>query len=779
MGKYLGLLAAFIFMCTCIAQAQNQNGTIKGFVYDKKTGEPLIYTSVVITNLVNKGVQTDVNGYFSISLPAGTYTLMTNALGFDSSVITVNLLPNTVVSKKIQLEQKEHELKSVEISGRKTEKMTHINIGVTSISPRDIKVLPSAGGEPDVAQYLQVIPGVIFTGDQGGQLYIRGGSPTQTGIYLDGITIYNPFHSIGLFSVFETEAIRNVDVYTAGFNAQYGNRTSAIVDVHTKDGNKNELAGLVSVSPIMSRALLEGPLLKSKKEGGGGVTFLVTAKSSYLDATSKSLYSGLGEPFSSGLPYKFTDVYGKVTFNGDNGSKLNLFAFNFDDHASLLNDSSHADIGDYHWHATGAGATFVVSPSGSSALIDGKFAYSNYNVGLSQIGVPTDTLPQNSQINGFEAAINFTYFLPNYSQLKYGFEVSGLHTSLNYYIAPGIATTEDRQSTLAGLYFLYRQDFSNKVIFEPSIRFQYYSELQKLSPEPRLGLKINLSDNVRLKFATGVYTQNIISTKSDQDIVNLFTGFLLSPDQQITDAHGNVVKSNLQTAYHGVGGLEVDIDRVELNLEPWVKYFGQVDELNRNKQFVTDPDFVAANGLADGVDLSAKYTKDRVYLWVALGYQNVNYTSIDSKGNIQTYPTPFDTRFNANVVASYAAGKKKQWDLSARFNIHAPFPFTQTQGFYENLNLGANGLATNPLAQNGNLGIVYADQINGGRLSWYHRLDVSAKRRFIMTKKTNLDLTFALTNVYDRQNIFYVDRITNVRVYQLPIFPSVNLTLNF
>ena len=778
MRKSVSLLAVFILLFSCVAVAQNHNGTIKGFVYDQKTGEPMIYTNVIVGN-GKTGVQTDNNGYFSLTLAPGSYTLFVTAVGFDSSVVTVNLLPDAIVTKKILLSAKLTELKDVEVSGRKTEKMTHINIGVTNITPRDLKLLPSAGGEPDVAQYLQVIPGVIFTGDQGGQLYIRGGSPTQTGIYLDGITIYNPFHSIGLFSVFETEAIRNVDVYTAGFNAQYGNRTSAIVDVHTKDGNKNELAGILSVSPIMTRFLLEGPLVKSKKHNGAGATFLVTAKSSYLDQTSKSLYSGLGEPFSAGLPYKFTDVYGKITLSGDNGSKLNLFAFNFDDHAKLLNDSSYQSIGDYHWQARGAGATFVVSPGNTSALIDGKFAYSNYNIGLNQVSVPTDTLPQTSQINGFEAAINFTYFLPNYSQLKYGVEVSGIHTSLAYYIAPGIATTEDRQSTFAGLYFLYRQDFSNKVIFEPSIRFQYYSELQKLSPEPRLGLKINLSDNVRLKFATGVYSQNIISTKSDQDIVNLFTGFLLSPDQQITDAHGNVVKSNLQTAYHGVGGIEVDVQKVELNFEPWVKYFGQVDELNRNKLYETDPDFVAASGLAYGVDLSAKYNYKRVYLWCAVGYQKVDYTSIDSKGNIQTYPTPFDTRFNGNIVAAYTAGKKKDWDLSARFNIHAPFPFTQTQGFYENQNLSANGLATNYLQQNGTLGIVYADKINGGRLSWYHRLDISAKKRIEMTKKTNLDITFALTNVYDRQNIFYVDRITNAYVYQLPIFPSVNFTLNF
>ncbi len=786
MRKSIGLVAAFIFLFFSVAIAQSHDGTVKGFVYDKKTGEPLINTTIRVAN-GKTGVQTDVNGYFSITLPSGSYTMLITSLGYDSSSMTVNLLPETVVSKKILLSQKETELKSIEVSGRKTEKITHINTGVTNISPRELKLLPSAGGEPDIAQYLQVIPGVVFTGDQGGQLYIRGGSPAQTGIYLDGVTIYSPFHSIGLFSVFETEAIRNVDVYTAGFGAQYGNRTSAIVDIHTKDGNKNEMSGIVSVSPIMSRALLEGPLVKSKKNPGAGITYLVTAKSSYLDQTSKSIYGGFGEPYSSGLPYKFTDVYGKVTFSGDNGSKLNVFGFDFDDHANLLNDTTHQNIADYHWTAKGAGATFVVSPGSSSSLIDGKFAYSNYNISLNQTNTPLDTLPRTSQINGFEAAINFTYFLPNYSQLKYGVEVSGFHTALSYYTQPGISVLDNGQSTLAGMYFLFRHNFSSKFIIEPSIRLQYYSELNKLSPEPRLGIKYNISDNVRLKAATGIYSQNIISTKSDQDIVNLFSGFLLSPDQQIRDVNGNTVKTNLQTAYHLVGGIEVDVQRVEFNLEPWVKYFGQVDELNRNKMQVADADFVAASGLAKGVDLSAKYTYDRIYLWGAMGAQSVNYTSIDSKGNTQTYPTPFDTRFNANAVASYTLGKKKDWDVSARFNIHSPFPFTQTQGFYEaqpDLPLGSppnpNALnSSNPATRNGGLGVIYADQINGGRLSWYHRLDLSVKKKFPLTKKTKLEATFAVTNVYDRQNVFYVNRITNEITYQLPIFPSINLTYSF
>ena len=775
MSKSFGLLAALVFLVSSGLFAQKQ-GTIKGFVYDKKSGEAVVNASVIVVN-GKTGVQTDINGYFSLTLSSGIYNIVVTSLGYDSSSMTVNLLPEIIVSKTIRLSQKGVELEAHEVRAHQTEKKSRVGIGVTSISPTQLKILPSAGGEPDLAQYLQVIPGVVFTGDQGGQLYIRGGSPVQTGIYLDGVTIYNPFHSIGLFSVFETEAIRNVDVYTAGFGAQYGDRTSAVVDVHTKDGNKNEMAGLVSVSPIMSRVMLEGPIVKSKEDNEAGITYLITGKSSYLDQTSKSLYGGLGEPFSSGLDYGFSDYYGKVTFSGGSGSKLNVFALNYNDHASLLNPQTHQDMGDYNWKATGGGATFVVSPAGTASLIDGKLAFSNYNISLNQSNLPVDTLPRTSQINGFEGAINVTYFLPNYSQIKYGVEVSGLHTALSYYSSLGQTSTEDQQSTMAGVFVSWRKDYNDKLIIEPSIRLQYYSELNKMSPEPRFGIKYNLSDNVRFKAAAGVYSQTIISTKSDQDIVNLFTGFLLSPEESIYNVNGNPVNSNLQLAYHGVLGMEVDVKNVEFNLEPWYKNFEQVDELNRNKLFADQPDFIAASGIAYGTDLSAKYSYDRWYLSGSVGAQEVNYTSIGPDGTQQTYPTPFDTRLNTNLVTAYTAGQKKDWDISLRFNMHSPFPFTQTQGFYENV--GMSSLQTNPLITNGILGVLYADQINGGRLSYYHRLDFSARKRFILSKKSSLDATFAITNIYDRNNIFYVDRLTNIRVYQLPLFPSVNLSFRF
>ena len=793
----VAIIALLLLMVTnnVLAQNSNTNAIIKGFVYDKANGEPVIFTNVVLEGL-KVGVQTDVNGYFTFAqLKPGKYTLMTSLIGYDTLRVTVDLKPGEVVTKKLFLGQRSQELRSVEVSARKTENTTKINAGSISVTPREMKLLPSAGGEPDIAQYLQVVPGVVFTGDQGGQLYIRGGAPSQTGILLDGMTIYNPFHSIGLYSVFETDAIRNVEVQTAGFNAQYGNRTSAILDVRTKDGNKNRLSGKLSASPIMARAMLEGPLSKPKKEGGPSTTFLLSIKHSYLNSTSKSIYGGFGEPFNNGLPYSFTDLYGKVTLNGDNGSKLNVFGFNFDDKASVYKPKTSIANADFHWKASGVGTTFVVTPGTSSALINGRFAYSKYNIEYTNFNdVPV--VPQTSGIEGFEGAIDFTYFFKGYSQLKYGIEVSGFHTNLNYRDNTGSITSLDRRNTLAALYVMYRKNFNTKLVFEPGFRVQYYAGLNKFSPEPRLGLKYNLTNAVRLKAATGLYSQNIISTKSDRDIVNFFTGFILSPDQTIQNTDGKDVSSNLQTAYHVLGGIEVDVRNVEFNLEPWYKNFTQSVELSRIKYNTNNGDFIAGNGKAYGVDLSAKYNKGPWYLWGVVSYQQVRYETLVVKDNKvtsspsqpkvleaevvkQTYAPPFDRRVNINLLASYTFGKKRDIEVSGRFNYGSAFPFTQTQGFYENLNPTANSIGTNINQQNGTIGILYANDINGGRLSPYHRMDVSVKKRFALSKYSNIETQLSITNVYNRNNIFYVDRKDNIRVYQLPVFPSLGATWNF
>ncbi|KAA3630722.1 MAG: TonB-dependent receptor, partial [Bacteroidetes bacterium] len=237
-------------------QAQN-TGTIRGNVFDKETGEPIIFGNVRIAN-TDLGVTTDLDGFFTFAkVPEGKQTIIASSLGYDSTAVEVNVQVGKITYQRLVLATNVVNLQVVNVSAEKEKARSDVQVSKVRVTPKQIRSLPATGGEPDIAQYLPVLPGIIVSGDQGGQLYIRGGSPVQNKILLDGMTIYNPFHSIGFFSVFETEAIKSVDVLTGGFNAEYGGRISAVVDIKTREGDKKKISGLASVSPFQAKMLIE------------------------------------------------------------------------------------------------------------------------------------------------------------------------------------------------------------------------------------------------------------------------------------------------------------------------------------------------------------------------------------------------------------------------------------------------------------------------------------------------------------------------------------------
>ncbi|MCC7029342.1 MAG: carboxypeptidase-like regulatory domain-containing protein [Chitinophagaceae bacterium] len=757
------LLLLMIISGFTYAEAQTQTGIVKGFVYEKANGEPIIGATVSLKDK-NKGTQTNINGFFTLSkIEPGEYTLIITSIGFENLEKVIKVEADEANTQKIYLEKRARELKGVQISAKREDKIYETKVGMTRITPKELKILPSIGGEPDIAQFLQVMPGVISTGDQGGQLYIRGGSPIQNKILLDGMTIYNPFHSIGLYSVFETDAIRSADVMSGGFGVEYGDRTSAIVNVVTKDGNKKHNGGKIAINPILAKVFLEGPILRDKEDSSTSITYIASLKHSYLKSSSKALYGEFGEPYKSKLPYTFTDAYGKINVSSSNGSKINLFGFSFNDRVNYQNTS------DLEWKSNGGGTNFVLTPGVSSSIISGGFYYSDYKIGLTE----ADNRPRRSEINGFDANVKVTSYFENHSELNYGVEFTGFKTAYQYYNFIGILQEQNDYTTQVGAFVKLKKNFGDRFVLEPGVRVQYYASLPVTRLEPRIAMKLNITENIRLKAAAGMYSQNIISSKSDKDIVNFFTGFLTAPDFEIQKPDGTYANNNIQKAYHLIGGIEVDAGGLEFTLEPWYKYFGQLITINRYKLLPTDPDFSIETGKAYGVDFTAKYSKGRYYVWGVYSYGYV-----DRNDGHQTYPTPFDRRHNINILASYTAGKHYDWEFSVRFNYGSAFPFTQTQAFYENVDF-SNGIGTNYLTQNGNLGILYADKINGGRLSDYHRMDISMKKKFVVSKHSVVEASGSISNVYNQQNIFYIDRVRNKREYQLPIFPTLGLSWNF
>lgn len=762
------LCSLFLLLSLLISfgAAAQSTAEVRGFLYNKAGGQPLLYASVHLRGLP-RGAVTDNNGYFSITrLDPGTYTVEGTALGFDTVSQTITLKAGEIRTIKLYSKEQEQTLQEVQVTGTKTQQLTEVRAGVQKVTPVDIKLMPAVGGEADLAQYLQTVPGVVFTGDQGGQLYIRGGTPVQTLVLLDGMVVYNPFHSIGLFSVFDTDILKSVDVYTGGFNAEYGGRTSAVLDVTTRDGNRSRLAGKISANPFTSKLLIEGPLSKKDTASGlAGASFLLSGRTSYLTQTSKIFYEYANK---DGLPYNFTDLYGKVSLNGSSGSKFNAFGFKFNDRVGLTNNT------DINWDSYGLGADFLLLPERAGVVMHGALAYSDYNIKLTE----PSSQPRTSRINGFNLNLDFSYFIGR-NELKYGLSLLGNTTNFVGYAPTGTgarqAEIEENNNTELAAFVKYRivtGGEAGRLVLEPSFRLHYYASLSQMSPEPRFGLKFNLTESIRLKAAAGIFTQNLLATRSDRDVVNLFAGYLSSPDV-LEQADGSRLENRLQTSRHLVTGVEVDLfdDHLTINVEPYVKLFPVVVNINRDRFSATSAKYVVEKGDARGIDFAFTY---KLGTFMAQG--SYSLTSVKRTYGALEYRPNFDRRHNINLLGSYQFGKRRSFEVSARWNMGSGFPFTPTAGFYEQLLLGS---INQPLdQQNGDLAVYYG-ALNSRRLPYYHRLDFSAKKTFHLTENVKLEVDASVTNAYDRKNIFYFDRVTSTRVDQLPILPALGASLSF
>jgi hypothetical protein len=305
-----------------------------------------------------------------------------------------------------------------------------------------------------------------------------------------------------------------------------------------------------------------------------------------------------------------------------------------------------------------------------------------------------------------------------------------------------------------------------------------------------LGIKYKWNERLRLKLAAGIYSQNIISSNSDRDVVNLFYGFLSGPSnlqRDLTTPNGDIreVRHSLQTANHLVMGFEYDLtEHFNLNVEGFLKDFTQLTNPNRNKLFEDNAensdvpallrkDFIVETGYAVGADIVLKYENRFTYLWLVYGIANV-----DRWDGFRWYDPVFDRTHNVNLVASQGLGKDGLWEVSARWNLGSGLPFTQTQGYYQPPNV-ADGIGSDYiLANSPELGLQFAG-LNEGRLPAYHRLDLSLRRDFKPSETQTLSLSVGVTNAYSRRNVFYINRITGERVDQLPFLPSVGLDWSF
>lgn len=745
-----------------------QTASIKGVVLDKETNEPIMFTNVYLYK-TSYGAATDINGFYNITkIPAGNYFLMVTSLGYDTLKYQIALKAGDFITKNLFLSRSSIMLETVNISGESTSLRNETRTSMVQISPNQIQQIPSIGGQADIAQYLQVIPGVVFTGDQGGQLYIRGGSPVHNKVLLDGMQVFSPFHSIGLFSVFDTDILKNIDMFTGGFNAQYGGRVSSIMDITTRDGNKKRYGGKIDINTFGSKLIFEGPIAKPDKDEVSSVSFLLSGKTSYLDRSAPIFYSYID---SNNLDFTYNDFYGKISVASNNGSKVNVFGFHFDDKVN------YDTITSFDWVSNGGGSNIVLIPEKSDLVIRANFAYYQYKTNYYE----ATSEPRYSAINGFNGGLSFVYFLGK-NEIDYGLEMSGFSTDFKYYNSSKEIIQQEENTTEIASFVKVKKMFNNLIV-EPGVRLTSYFSKSIITLEPRLAAKYLITDWLRVKAAAGLYSQDLIGTTSEKEVVNLFNGYIAAPESVPNFINSDKEQDALQRAQHLISGIEIEpFPHTLFNLEHYFKYFSQLTNFNRYKQFTntdeyaSEPEYKKVNyisekGKAIGFDVNIKYDYRKYYFWAAY-----SYSYITKNDGLSIYHPHFDRRHNANIIGIFRFGKNFCWEASARWNLGSGFPFTQTAGYFERYQY--RDLWDKFYNENGQFTIIFGDY-NKGRFPYYHRLDIAIKRKIKIAKHMNMELNAGATNLYNRENIFYVNRVSQKKIYQLPFMYNFGMSLTF
>ncbi len=746
-----------------------QKSIIKGYVFDAETGSPIPGVAVVIEGTY-LGAATSANGFYVISrVPAGNHVLIARNVAYNTVKKTIVLKMDETLQQIFKLKQNTLKIGLATVTARKEIWKTNNPSSMHKLTSETIKRIPGIAGEADLAEYLQVLPGVISSGDRGGQLYIRGGSPVQNLTLLDGMTVISPFHSLGFISVFDTDIIKTADVYTSGFGARYGGRISSVIDIKTRDGNRTKFGGKASLSTFGYSFLFEGPIKEMKEESPSSSSFLISQKRSYIDATAAKMIPYLD---SIGIPFMYNDIYGKISFRNKDGDQLDIYGMYFSDRARYNN------IMESNWHNAALNVKYIYSPPKLSSLWETSVSISDYRGTLTENG----KYPRNTKYNGADTRLLNHHYSTHYDWSA-GYGMNFFSTSHEYLNIDSIKVSDDYYT--ADLDFFYQAKLKlDPWLLEPGFQLRLFTNYMHFSPEPRLKIKYSITEDWSINFASGLYAQELLSTTSEEDVLKIFQGFNIGVANIQSTFRGKKMKIPIMKAFHLSGGVSwIPNSALRISVDTYFKNFYKLINYNRNKIYLDDQyhqhiieyyrsQYIYETGKAYGAELLVDWKKDPFSIWLAYSLSWVTRTD-----EFYTFPPHYDRRHNLNFVAGYQFGPRNSFDLKIRWNIGSGLPVTQSLGIYENLQF-QNGSLLQDLTGNGTVGIWYGP-LHQGRLPWYHRLDISLHKKWRFSPTHSFETSIGIINAYNRANVFYFDRYSFERIDQYPILPSFSVSYRF
>ena len=729
--------------------AFGQAAQVRGFVTDSATGEPLINVNIILENAGGdlRGAATDVDGIYSISrLDPGAYVLTATFIGYRAHVDSLLLRTGERLTLNFALEESAAELDEVVVEAELETGAANITAGLQTIRPQDIEVIPSPDISGDLASFLTALPGVVTLGDRGGQFFVRGGEPSHNLTMIDGMYVHQPYHILGFYSAFPADIIQQADIHSAGYGGPYTGRISSVINIQSRNGNKNRYAGAASVSPFVSGLQFEGPLVRER------ASIMASLRQSVVEQAAERYVA-------QDMPYTFGDAFAKAHALLSHNSQLSVSALHTYDRGTIGLASEDQILESIGWRNSAVGIRYVVLPRALPFIAEVQLSYSRLET---EQGPRADPVRW-SRVHGFHYAANMTSFYRR-TQWKWGLywrapeirsELGGVFQNLEIglsrrhkaglYLEPDFNVTS-RLKIRASLITEIFPGQRNRTLFEPRFRAIWDSRRHEAS------------------LAAGYYHQEIFGLNDRRDATNVFTAWRSAPEE------------DLSRAVHALAGYRFrPAPWLELSAEGFYKRLRNlfIAEWTSFPRFTTR--LQRADGRVMGVEARAELRQRRFYGYVNYGLSSVQYVAKEE--NIALwfgterleFRPPHDRRHQLNIVANTRIG---EYDISVRWNFGSGRPYTRVYGFDGFVHLdGVQDLFTVPDDQR----VIYGRPF-GGVLPTYHRLDASLERQFEFERGV-LAAQIGVINLYDRRNLFALDLFTTERNYQLPVVPTLGLRI--
>lgn len=747
-ASVLGLLLSYVS-----SQAlQSSAASVNGFVEDSITKETLVGATAKIKG-TKFGAYTNKSGYFTIgSIPAGSYTLVVSAVGYQTRELQLTFQAGKPQKLRVQLQQAITKGDAVVVTAEREEDKRQISISRVNIPMEQLSQI-RIGGEADVFRALQMLPGVLTSSQISSGLFIRGGSPDQNLVLLDGMTVYNPTHLFGFISAFNNDAIKDVDLVKGGFPAEFGGRMSAVLNITQKDGNRDHVEGLVGLGLISSRFSLQGPM--------GNGSFFVGGRRTYLD-----LVTGLfPEDPQSPLPsFNFYDVNVKLTQNLGDDDKVSASGFLTRDNLTFSQPGLDfgVRIGN---RATAARWSHVYSPELFSIVNVSASRYDNGFTGDNS-GLKFDV---NNSIIDYTIKSEFEWFTAENFTVKSGYEGSIYNFTYTQIFEQSLAGNDKQVDTnelniwdnVHAAFAQFNWNVTDLLSLQGGLRANYWTKSDRMLFDPRLAARWQVLDGVAVKAAWGVYHQYLrLASSPDFSFFDTW----LPTDQSAPTGR----------AEHYIAAVETKPwEGYDLNVDVYYKTLQNINELqqgNRRSIAVSDI-FYFGNGHTYGAEVFLQKKTGRLTGWIgyALGYV---FSQFDSVNQGREFRPKFDRRHDLKITALYNLNEK--WEIGASFMFQSGQSYT-----------GATStLGGRMPGWDGGIVMINPSQRWGLRLPNSHQLNLNVNYNttlFDLPCRLFLDVY----NVYSRRDIWFrfyrtnegFPEVTDVRL--LPILPTISMEVKF